>query len=406
MYGPPSGLRAVRAVLLVGAVVLATPLTGASVGVDADTTSFSVGASADRSTVEPGETVTVTVTVENTGPTSVSSAGLTTTVSGVDGSVVGANSTAATGVTADHRVLFRTVAPGETATATVAVLAGSNASGTLSVTATVVAGFDADEVSRDASAAVSVGSNSAPIALPVAVNTTDGTSVTAPLNASDSDGDALTYAVETPPGNGTVSVGDGRFTYTPDDGFTGWDSFRYRATDGRNGTDTARVDVYVEESDDVPTADGGRDRTVAALSTVTLNASGSVDPDGDALTYSWTQVGGPTVNLTGAGTATPTFVAPNVTGEVTLAFEIDVSDGNANDTDTVAVTVEPAGNSHEQHESGVSQRVFAAATGEDGSLERPDVIATVRGYLTGGSVNGVAVTRPDVLALVRYYLTN
>ena len=39
--------------------------------------------------------------------------------------------------------------------------------------------------------------------------------------------------------------------------------------------------------------------------TVTLDGTGSTDPDGDPLTYSWAQTAGPTVTLTGANTASP-----------------------------------------------------------------------------------------------------
>ena len=45
---------------------------------------------------------------------------------------------------------------------------------------------------------------------------------------------------------------------------------------------------------------------------VTLDGSGSSDPDGDPLSYAWTQVSGPTVALSDATAAQPTFTAPFV----------------------------------------------------------------------------------------------
>jgi len=88
-----------------------------------------------------------------------------------------------------------------------------------------------------------------------------------------------------------------------------------------------------------PIADAGADRTVdSEQAGVTLDGTGSSDPDGDALTYSWTQIGGPGVSLSGADTATPSFDAP--VGPATLEFELSVDDGGATDTDTVVVTVE------------------------------------------------------------------
>ncbi|MEM9136170.1 MAG: DUF4347 domain-containing protein, partial [Cyanobacteria bacterium P01_F01_bin.42] len=56
-------------------------------------------------------------------------------------------------------------------------------------------------------------------------------------NDSDSDGgDTLTAAIATEPSNGTVTLNDnGSFTYTPDAGFSGSDSFTYTVSDGNGG---------------------------------------------------------------------------------------------------------------------------------------------------------------------------
>ena len=42
-----------------------------------------------------------------------------------------------------------------------------------------------------------------------------------------------------------------------------------------------------------PVANAGPDQAVAAGSTVQLSGTGSSDPDGDALTYTWTRTSGP-----------------------------------------------------------------------------------------------------------------
>ncbi len=55
-----------------------------------------------------------------------------------------------------------------------------------------------------------------------------------------------------------------------------------------------------------PVADAGPNQTVPP-GTVNLNGTGSYDPDGTPLTYSWQQIGGPSVALSGANTATPSF---------------------------------------------------------------------------------------------------
>jgi subtilisin family serine protease len=61
-------------------------------------------------------------------------------------------------------------------------------------------------------------------------------SVTAPGvlgNDSDADGDALTAELASGPASGSLALdGDGSFSYTPNAGFAGTDSFTYRAHDG------------------------------------------------------------------------------------------------------------------------------------------------------------------------------
>jgi hypothetical protein len=70
--------------------------------------------------------------------------------------------------------------------------------------------------------------------------------------------------------------------------------------------------------------------------TITLNGSGSYSPDGEALNYSWSQITGPSVALTGANAVTATFTAaPGQTYSFRLTVTGQVSGLQSSATTTV-----------------------------------------------------------------------
>lgn len=132
-------------------------------------------------------------------------------------------------------------------------------------------------------------------------------------------------------------------TATADSGFRfrGWSgdiggTANPLTVDGAAG-DLAITALFQNESGAL-TADAGPDQRVTEGDVVQLNGAGS---NGNAaLVYAWTQTAGPTVNLSDATSATPTFTAPEVTSDTSLSWQLRVTDtAQQSATDTVTITV-------------------------------------------------------------------
>lgn len=95
--------------------------------------------------------------------------------------------------------------------------------------------------------------NLAPVAADDTYSTAPDTALTVPApgvlgNDTDGDNDGLTAVLVNNPGNGTLNLNaDGSFTYTPNAGFTGSDSFTYQANDGKEDSNVATVTMTVRE---------------------------------------------------------------------------------------------------------------------------------------------------------------
>ncbi|MBI3014115.1 MAG: hypothetical protein HYY65_03395 [Candidatus Tectomicrobia bacterium] len=191
--------------------------------------------------------------------------------------------------------------------------------------------------------------NHGPVALAGADQTVnEGSLVTLDGSASyDPDSDPITYQwVQT--GGDPVTL-NGPTTATPTftapilSGGVGGSStltFALTVSDDALSSPADEVQVVVEQVNHAPVANAGAPQTVHSGSLVTLDGTGSYDPDSDPITYQWVQTGGdPVVTLTGATTPTPSFVAPPVSGTTSLIFELTVSDTLFSSTAAVSITV-------------------------------------------------------------------
>jgi VCBS repeat-containing protein len=174
--------------------------------------------------------------------------------------------------------------------------------GTDSFTYTVTDGF-----AQSNTATVNIAVDTAPVAngdsYAVGMNTpltvAAGSGVQA--NDTDADGDALTSSVVAGPTHGGLTLNsDGSFTYTPNAGYTGADSFTYKDNDGTQDSNTVAVTLNVGGGGDYFGTPGNDTHTAGVGETDHVSAT--------------TQPGG-TDNLTGNTGATLSF--DTATGGVT-----------------------------------------------------------------------------------------
>jgi hypothetical protein len=134
------------------------------------------------------------------------------------------------------------------------------------------------------------------------------------------------------------------FTFIPESSGALGTSAIYNLTVNDGTVDSAvdSVTITISTDNNNPIADAGVDRVVKAGKPFKLNGRGSSDPDGNTLTYFWTQVEGESTNITRKRKALAKSVTPNTTGNLEkLTYELKVTDSNGGtSTDQVTIGVQ------------------------------------------------------------------
>lgn len=160
--------------------------------------------------------------------------------------------------------------------------------------------------------------------------------------------------------------------------------FRLQVTDNDGATATDTVVFTINRVNKAPIVNAGTDQTVIGLSEVNLVGTAS-DDSGKIESYLWTQTAGETVSLTGADSATASFVAPSTNEELTLEFALTVTDPDGATTTDVVATVVTSENAP------IVSFIFPPATGVYTK-------ASISAFGTSETKNGATVATVEVSA--------
>ncbi len=180
--------------------------------------------------------------------------------------------------------------------------------------------------------------NRAPVLDAVGNKSVDETNeLSVQLSATDPDGDAVTYTIAGAPAGSTFDTNTGLFTFTPTYDQSGNYNVTFGTTDGTLST-SEEVTISVGNVDRPSVLDAIGDKETSENSNLTFAIS-ATDPDGDAVTYTATNLpAGATLNeVTGVFSWTPTFDQAGNYSEI--EFTATSGDALLTDSETISISV-------------------------------------------------------------------
>ena len=207
----------------------------------------------------------------------------------------------------------------------------SNYNGTDSFTYTVSDG----EFSSSSNVTITVNPISdIPVSNDLSLTTNEDTDLNFNLNATDNDGDILTYIIVSNPANGTLNCTADACLYSPNTNYNGTDSFTYKVNDGTSDSNTATGTINVVSINDVPISN---DNTYSFLKNSTDNSIilTASDVENSTLNYSIvSNVSNGTLNCTNENC----LYTPNNDYVGTDSFTFKANDGE-DDSNVSSITI-------------------------------------------------------------------
>ncbi len=186
------------------------------------------------------------------------------------------------------------------------------------------------------------GINTAPVAYGDHISLDEDTTYDGQLNAYDADGHELSFHLDTPAANGSVSIDatTGQFNYTPEANFFGSDAFSFKVDDGYTESNAATISITVNPINDAPVSEDLS--IVVTANTTYIDLLEATDVDGDTLIFNIIDNGSSgSASFTDINSGDYQFV-PNLDALGDDSFTFTVSDGiESAGPYTVSVDIQP-----------------------------------------------------------------